>query len=490
MINYEKFKEIKELQKRGMTQREIAEKVEVGRRYVQTVWNKSEDAFQKAEKQKIYHLEDYRAFILDIIKLTPQTRCANILFRLQETFEDFEVSKTTFYRYVKQLREESGLAQFSKRTYSPRVREAAGEEAQVDFGQYKMKTMYGTTVKVYFFCMVLSYSSMRFVHFEPDPFTTATAIRAHEYAFQYFGGRTRKIMYDLDRVFVRNENYGDIIFVKEFEEFIKRTAFTATFCKPRDPNTKGRVENLVGFVKYNFLEGRTYCGIDALNVACLRWLDTKGNEVVSEKKHFSPRDMFRDERKYLTQVHIPKPKKRVYELSKSNTINFDGNFYEMPRGAHMLMNRVRIEEKGTELMVYSLDTGEIVCKHNIEIKKTNRVIPLEQGTEPGIKLMQMEKLFAGDELYEQYMVGVKYKLPRYVNKQSWALLKVAKVYNKDEMRMAFKHCIEKDRCKFAEFMPFLIYKFGRERALQVISQQTMHNYMRRALEIAREVANG
>jgi len=50
---------------------------------------------------------------------------------------------------------------------------------------------------------------------------------------------------------------------------------------------KGKIEYLenyrVGFVKYNFLEGRTYCGIDSLNSACLRWLDTQGNDVINDK---------------------------------------------------------------------------------------------------------------------------------------------------------------------------------------------------------------
>jgi len=41
---------------------------------------------------------------------------------------------------------------------------------------------------------------MHFVYFHPESFTTETAIKAHEYAFRYFGGRTQTIMYDQDRV--------------------------------------------------------------------------------------------------------------------------------------------------------------------------------------------------------------------------------------------------------------------------------------------------
>ena len=306
MINYEKFKQLKEMQAMGLSQSEIGKKLGIGRREAEMWWAKSEADFFKIEQGKIHYLENYRSFITDILKVTPQIRGANMLYKLKEAFPDFASSTPTFYRYLKKLREEVGLTQFSKRVMSTRVRETMGEESQVDFGQYKMKTMYGTNLKVYFFCMVLSHSSMRFVHFEPEPFTTATAIKAHEYAFQFFGGRTRQIMYDLDRVFISTENFGNLILVKEFEDFVKRTGFTTTFCKPRDPNTKGRVENLVGFIKYNFLEGRTYSGIDSLNASALKWLDTLGNDVINDKKYFSPREMFREEQKHLIPVALAK----------------------------------------------------------------------------------------------------------------------------------------------------------------------------------------
>ena len=252
-MKYDDFKRIKQLQNIGKTQKEVSEKLSMGRRLVEKWWSVSEDEYFKMERGKIEYLENYREFILGHIKNLPQIRGANLLYKLKEEFPDFNASTQTFYRNLKKLREEQGLIQFSKRIHSTRVRELAGEEAQVDFGQYKMKTMYGTNVKVYFFCMVLSFSSMRFIYFRPELFATSTAIKAHEFAFRFFGGRTRTIMCDNDRVFVSAHNYGNIIFVKEFEEFVKQHGIITRFCSPRDPSTKGRVENLVGFVKYNFL---------------------------------------------------------------------------------------------------------------------------------------------------------------------------------------------------------------------------------------------
>lgn len=84
-------------------------------------------------------------------------------------------------------------------------------------------------------------------------------------------------MYDQDRVFVVSENLGNIIFVPEFEEYVNTVGYSIVLCRPRDPQTKGKVENFVKYVKENFLEGRIFAGIDSLNSAALHWLDVEAN---------------------------------------------------------------------------------------------------------------------------------------------------------------------------------------------------------------------
>ena len=76
-------------------------------------------------------------------------------------------------------------------------------------------------------------------------------------------------------MFVVSENLGNIIFVPEFEEYVNTVGYSIVLCRPRDPQTKGEVENFVKDIKENFLEGRTYAGIDSLNSAALNWLMLK-----------------------------------------------------------------------------------------------------------------------------------------------------------------------------------------------------------------------
>lgn len=226
MISNEQFLTIMRLKQEGVPIAAIARRIGISEPTTRKWANISEASFDELKKDDIPYLDNYREFILSILRVCPQTRETNILYRLREEFPDFECRKTTFYKYMRKLREQTGFVQFTGRVTSLREESPPGYEAQVDFGQYRMKDMYGKPVRVYFFCMVLAYSRMHYVYFSRDPFTTKTAILAHEYAFQYFGGRTQMIVYDQDRVFVVDESFGNIVLVPKFKEYVKKVGFS------------------------------------------------------------------------------------------------------------------------------------------------------------------------------------------------------------------------------------------------------------------------
>ena len=272
-------------------------------RTVQRYISMTDDEYESIGRKALSGLEHYRDYILDIIKVCPQVRETNLLYQLREAFPEFNYKRATFYRYVKLLREQTGYVQHEvARRRGIRSTPEPGYEGQVDFGQFKIMDMYGGFRRIYFFVMVLSYSNMRFVYFNSEPFTTATSIIAHEYAFRYFGGRPQMLVYDQDRVFVVSENYGNIILVKDFEEYVKKVGFSIFLCHAYDPMSKGRVESIVGHTKRNFLDGRIYCGIDSLNSQCLEWLDKGSSCTFDYHKNATPRMLFENESKLLVPV--------------------------------------------------------------------------------------------------------------------------------------------------------------------------------------------
>lgn len=62
------------------------------------------------------------------------------------------------------------------------------------------------------------------------------------------------IVYDKDRVFVVDENFGNIVLVPRFEEYVKKVGFSVRLCRPHDPKSKGKVETFVRYIKESFLQ--------------------------------------------------------------------------------------------------------------------------------------------------------------------------------------------------------------------------------------------
>ena len=142
---------------------------------------------------------------------------------LKENYTDLPgVNSKTVYSFVKSIREQHDLQKCKEKTvrqYQKLPEVVYGSEAQVDFGQYYIQTTSGKRMKVYFFAMVLSRSRFKYVYCQYLPFTTQTANYAHELAFEYFGGVPRRIIYDQDRVFIKDENLGDLLLTEEFSQF-------------------------------------------------------------------------------------------------------------------------------------------------------------------------------------------------------------------------------------------------------------------------------
>lgn len=239
---------------------------------------------------------------------------------MKEQYPDLPVVfGKTVYNFVETVRRKYNLDKegLSKRVYEKMPDTPYGEYAQMDFGESRMPTYRDDFVKVYFFVMVMSRSKQKFVYFSCTPFTSALAVYAHELAFAYFGGKPRRIIYDQDKVLLVRENLGDLILTRTFRAFVNEQHFQPVFCRPADPESKGKVENVVKYVKRNFLAGRTFNSLEVLNTEVLQWLEKTGNGKIHGTTRLVPAEEFEIERKYLLPYYgepVP-PQRRAERVS-------------------------------------------------------------------------------------------------------------------------------------------------------------------------------
>ncbi len=488
MISKEQYRTIKQLRSEGVPAVTIGKRLGISEQTVRKWAAMDEVGFDALVRDDIPYLDNYREFILSILRVCPQTRETNILYRLKEQFPDFECKKTTFYRYMKQLREHTGYVQFTGRVTSVREESPPGYEAQVDFGQFRMKDMYGKPVRIYFFCMVLAYSRMHYVFFQREPFTTQAAIDAHNYAFQYFGGRTQMIVYDQDRVFVVDENFGDIVLVPKFEEYVRKTGFSVRLCRPHDPQSKGKVETFVRYVKESFLEGRIYKGIDALNSDALRWLDMEGNGTTNIRTRKPPRVMFREEIGHMIKVAAPELNApEIRSVSDKYTVKIDWSVYELPRTMVRPFDQIRVEKQNGLLLFYKADDGTLIHKcPKHESPGGTTAYSGNSAKRDFVATNVFELHFENYDFAQEFVKKVAATDPRYKNIQLGRVLTLANLYSVEQVAEAIEHCVITGRCSASEVTAYLIYRHGKEAALKRISKSAVYRSRSRAEEIGRE----
>jgi transposase len=333
------YYEVQRLHREGLSYRAIAKVFAMNRRTVIKYLAMSEaeyEAFLNKKDSRGKLLDDYESFVKKRLEDHPAASAAQVHDWLKEQYKDFPyISAKTVYNFVMAVRQKYSIAlEETSREYFVVEELPYGFQAQADFGQYILRNAEEKRKKVHFFVMMLSRSRMKYVRFSAIPFTSRTAIDAHEEAFKFFEGIPKEVVYDQDRLFLVDENLGDLLLTQDFKNYVFEQTFRVHFCRKADPQSKGKVENVVKFVKNNFLYGRAFYDTDTLQAQVLGWLQRTGNgmphtsirkiplqEWAIEKEHLSP---------WVSVQILPAYIMRYVRLD--NTIAYAGNFYSVPQG--------------------------------------------------------------------------------------------------------------------------------------------------------------
>jgi transposase len=331
---------VKELNSKGLNKSQISVELSLDRSTVRKYLSIDEQSFLEwisVVQHRPKKLKEYGQFVKAILERHPYLSASQVEDWLKEHYPDLPcVHSKTVYNFVEQIRKQFAIPKTSitlPRQYEKLPETAYGDQAQADFGSFHMLSKDGGRRKVHFFVMILSRSRQKFIYFQDRPFTSQTTIEAHNHAFEYFEGQPDKIVYDQDRVLMVDENLGDLILTREFQLYSSQMTFTPVFCRKADPESKGKVENVVGYVKKNFLRGRTYTNAQAINESALEWLTRTGNGKVHAGIQKIPYREWLVERDYLHPYYkesVIKDNLLPYKVRKDNTISYKSNFYTLP----------------------------------------------------------------------------------------------------------------------------------------------------------------
>lgn len=436
-VNFEKLNTIAKVhhyKKKGYPNTKISRLLGLHRNTVSAYLKKKpEDSISwlEAQETRSKKLDPYKETIVGWLSDEPDLSAAQVEDWLKEQFNFHEAASSTIRSYVKEVRETYGIPKvLIYRNYEAVPELPKGKQLQVDFGEIIVKrALSEKPIKLYCVGFVLSHSRYKYIEWQDRPFTTNDVIRTHENAFDYFGGRTEEIVYDQDKLMIVSENHGDILFTKQFQAYRQERKFIAYVCRAADPESKGKIEAVIKFVKYNFARGRRFHSIDTWQEQCESWLNRTGNHKIHEKTKKRPKDVFTLEKSHLISISNYKIHSNNESITKTvlkdNTIQYKSNYYSVPLGTYQSGKaiKVRLIIQDSQLEIYEMKKDKKLGSHSLIKGKGNLVKdPLHGRAQEKIRKVEQHihevlQLFEDKEKAAHFINQLKERYPRHIRDQ-------------------------------------------------------------------------
>ena len=321
MIETDKRKAIYLLHQEGMSQREIARRLQLGRNTVHRVIGQQGQPVQVVRQEK-------QTIDPELLRRLHQD-CAGRVQRMHEKLveeEGIAVKYSTLTRKVRAL----GLGE-PPQVRCHQVPDESGREMQHDTTVYRL-SLGDQRVQLVASLIYLRYAKRRYLKFY-----------RHFNRFQmkcFFHQALRHWGYCAPDCIIDNTNLARLrgtgrhaVMVPEMAVFGRQYGFEFRCHELGHSNRKAGEERSFWTVETNFLPGRTFASLEDLNQQAFAWATQRMEQRPQTKAGIIPAKAFEHERSFLIELpsHLPAP----YQVHHRPTdqygyITFDANYYWVP----------------------------------------------------------------------------------------------------------------------------------------------------------------
>jgi transposase len=316
MVNLEGWMELQAMYQRGMSQSEIARRLGLDRKTVRKYLHRPPQPYGPRVPRP-WKLDPHRSYLRE--RWEQGVHNARKLF-WEIRKRGYPGGYTQLRRAVASWREEEAERAFMRFESPP------GEQSQLDwahFGNWQGHRLYA-------FALTLGYSRMRYIEFthRQDLETLLTCLI---HAFHYVGGVTEVILTDNMRSVVLDRQGDQVRWNPRFLDFASYYGFLPRACHPYRPETKGKIERTVEFVRGNFWPGLSFTSLEDLNRQARNWM-----EEVNHRPHSTTREIpyERLARENLRPLHGQPDYDTSYvayrQVGKDCLLSYRGNRYSVP----------------------------------------------------------------------------------------------------------------------------------------------------------------
>ncbi len=299
MISIEELMTIKILHEQGYSKRAIAKKLGISRNTVDKhlLQDTNEPVYQ-TRPDKPHKLDPFKPYIKKRIESALPIHLSAVVILREIKEQGYDGGITRLREHLVLLRGSHAMPDIV------RFETAPGKQMQVDWGQ-----MRGGKKPIHAFVAVLGFSRALFVYFT-DNMRYDTLEQCHRLAFDYFQGIPTDVWYDNMKTVVLERNafgVGHHRFHPQFYQFAKDMGFMPKLCKPYRPQTKGKVERMVRYVRDNFYaplstklaSAGLKMDVDTANIKGIQWLNDVANVRIHDTTKEQPMKRLIEERTVL-----------------------------------------------------------------------------------------------------------------------------------------------------------------------------------------------
>ena len=193
-----------------------------------------------------------------------------------------------------------------------------------------------------------------------------TFLTGHLHAFAAFGGVPQTLLYDNLKSVVLHRDAAGIRFHPRFLDFAAVFGVIPRLCQPGRPQTKGKVENTVGYVKGSFWPGRTFTDLTDLNAQAREWCATVANALPHTTTRAIPLERLREEGLEPLHGKTYDTSYTVHRLvSKDCLVSYRGSRYSVPWASARKPVVVKVPVGGQTLTVVAHD--QVIATHALSL---------------------------------------------------------------------------------------------------------------------------
>ena len=357
----------------GLSIRQIAKELNVSRNTVSKYINL--DTIQIASRlentERTKQLDEYNIYIKHQLKHASGLSAAKLKIRLENKFGPLNLSDRTLRRYVAKIKRTIKVAQ--PRYYEPVLDMVPGAQCQVDPGELRNVMIGGVPKTIYFVVFVLSYSRYMHVSCAFKPIDTQKFIQMHDEAFRAFGGIPDEVVYDQTKLVAISEKYREVIVNQRFSQYASEAGYAIRVCEGFDPESKGKVESGVKYVKHNALYDESFRDEAHVCSYISDWLKEVANVRIhgttkrQPLEHYESEELEKMKPYFMASTVQSTGQLMSRKVDKTGLISYKSVKYSVPM--EWQRQSVCIDEKDAKLMIYTPDGVTCIATHSLSNEK-------------------------------------------------------------------------------------------------------------------------